>query len=254
MPLVEMKLSPKIIVCGLLFASGWIAFACLFIQTRGLETDAENDARETSSQPNDTSLIRQITVIERKQVVTWLRKFPLERLGPIVLGIQGPEEEKRILKAVDFDLAAWVDEGKLISAAETVLIDILNSKSREYELKRVLYAIGWVGTEQSVPTLLNCLNQGDADFHMDVIAALCEIPDERAEHQLGSRLAISSNGQFGVLPSIIVALKEIDTEESIRYLSVAAESDNQTIVELVNEQINRTTPLPKRSTEVGGFF
>lgn len=196
---------------------------------------------------------------DRKKVVTWLMSLPWLRIGigPIVFSKEpSPAMEIELKQAEDFDLAGWVAKGKQEPATEPVLLKILDSNDASIEMERVLFAIGWTGTERSVPVLLKCLNRGDAEFLHNVLSVLCEIPDKRAVQQLGSRLQIAAAGQFGLAPRLIVALKEIGTEESLGFVVEAMDSPDEAIVEIATEEYERTTPLPKRSTEFefGGFF
>ncbi len=192
---------------------------------------------------------------DRKKVVTWLKSLPWLRIGPIVFSkAPSPEMEIELKQAKDFDLAGWVAKGKQEPATEPVLLKILDSNDASIEMERVLFAIGWIGTEKSVPILLNCLSRGDAEFQNNVIEVLCEIPDERAVQQLGSRLKIAIDGPYGLASSIIIALKDIGTEDAMGFVSAAVDATDEELGELAIEELERMTPRPKRSTEFGGFF
>ena len=192
---------------------------------------------------------------DREKVVIWLKSLPLMRIGPVAWGAEPTQDvATEIQNAMEFDLTAWVAKGEQELATELVLLKILESNDANFKMERVLFAISWIGTEKSVPVLIRCLNRGDAKFQNNVIKVLCEIPDERATQQLGSRLEIASNGQFGLASNIIVALRDIGTKEAMKFVTAAAGAVDEGLSTMASEELERTAPRPKRSAEFGGFF
>lgn len=217
--------------------------------------DPQNVKNEESNNAAGVNLPPYVTEKDREKVVIWLKSLPLMRIGPIAWGAEPSQDTATEIKnAMDFDLTEWVARGEQELATEPVLLGILESSDANFKMERVLFAISWIGTEKSVPVLLNCLNRGDARFQHKVIEVLCEIPDERATQQLGSRLEIAINGQFGLASNIIVALRDIGTDEAMRFVTAAAGAIDEGLSAIASEELERTTPRRKRSAEFGGFF
>lgn len=164
-----------------------------------------------------------------REVLQWLEKVPH-------LALWGCSSNGSDLAAFQkFDTAAWEAEGRKIPHVESVLRRMLEESDARADLPRVAHALGKVGTAESVPVLIKCLDSHDGDIQMQAAYALGDLRDPRAVQPLGAWLMQERDETL--VCCIISALSSIGDESAIRCLKMAANKSDPPASEQAKEAL-----------------
>ena len=173
---------------------------------------------------------------DEQEVREWLNSIPhVEVWG--VSKWESPEERRR---AREFDFDAWVSQGRQIHNIEGVLRTMLENRDSSVDLSRVAFALSEVGTTDSVPLLITCLDSPDPSLQFMAVESLGRIGDSRAVDPLGTRLMLIAERDENVVTSIVSALGNIGGEAALEYLSRAARGEDALVSRIADEQVSRT--------------
>lgn len=123
------------------------------------------------------------------------------------------------------DWESWIEDGKKIPGVEAVLRAFLKDHDASVELPQVVRCLGEIGTHDSIPALIACLDDGSMHVRLQAALALGKLQDERALKSLGSRLVVEVD--HNVRANIVVALAKYSGPEAGRYLSVATKDESE---------------------------
>ena len=165
-------------------------------------------------------------------VLEWLRKPP----HLAIWGCSDFVTEAEVRAAAAFDMGAWEAEGRRIPDVESVLDKMLEGDEASEDLARAAYALGKVGTAQSVPILIKWLDSEDG-YGVQVMAAgsLGKLGDPRAVEPLAARLARPCDDTM--LGCVIFALEQIGDRRAIETLRAVANKGDTMASELAKEAL-----------------
>ena len=158
-------------------------------------------------------------------VRNWLQQLPHSAMW----GIMKWESDEDRRRARAFNLEQWVEAGKKIPKIEIVLQKMLKENAAndsDVDPSPIAFALGSVGSKESVPILIECLNSHDASLQMMATEALGNLHDPRAVDPLGSRLILIVEHEESDLMYIMNALAEIGNESAMEYLKKAEKEGN----------------------------
>lgn len=172
---------------------------------------------------------------DERDVREWLNDIPHVQLWGIAKW-ESPEERRR---ASEFDFDVWVSRGRNTPNIEVILQRMVVHHDSNVDLARAAYALGEVGSTDSVPILIRCLDSPDPSLRFMAVEALGKLGDARAVDALGTRLLLVAQRDENALTSIVSALGSIGGEGSFEYLSRAASEADPLVSRIANEQLSR---------------
>jgi len=178
----KLSLTSSILVTGVM-----IIIICVFMGCRDELNRIEKDKREIPS----------IAECEKK-VLAWIEKLPSE---------SGHGEYTETV----FSYKEWLNEGRNLPRAEEVLIKWLKERYDGVELGKVVYALGWIGGENSVPSLIDALTSNDISLRIEAVATLGRIGDPKAFKPV-SALAHDSN--YNVRANVCITVTKLDPKHA----------------------------------------
>lgn len=120
-------------------------------------------------------------------------------------------------QSVDWD--AWEKEGKEIRNAEQTLCRLLQDDNPDVELPLVAYALGQVGSRESVPILMEALTHSDVHVRLQSAIALGCLRDKRAIPAFANLLEVETDENVRI--NAVLAVADIGGSESIEVLKMA---------------------------------
>ncbi|MHC4714154.1 MAG: HEAT repeat domain-containing protein, partial [Planctomycetota bacterium] len=148
----------------------------------------------------------------QRRVENWLSRASF---GGLFFG-RGP--------GADIDIDRWLAEGKSIPNVAPILCRMLEERDPQADLPLIAFALGHVGSRESVPALIDALGDSDLRTRMAAATSLGRLGDEAAVGPLGRLVA--SDPDDNVRANAVVALGEIDGPEARKYLERALDDES----------------------------
>lgn len=140
-------------------------------------------------------------------------------------------------QSVDWD--SWEKEGKEIRNAEQTLCRLLQDDNPDVELPLVAYALGQVGSSESVPILMEALTHPDVHVRLQSAIALGCLRDKRAIPAFSNLLEFETDENVRV--NAVLAVADIGGAESIKVLKMAQDDKSEFVSSIARDALGVIT-------------
>ncbi|MBI3459882.1 HEAT repeat domain-containing protein [Candidatus Acetothermia bacterium] len=136
--------------------------------------------------------------------------------------------------AIDYEV--WLRSGRQIDGIEVILQKFLRTRDSRIDLAQVAYVLGWLGSSQSVPALINALYLNNSRVRTEAAASLGRLGDIKAVEPLCQRLI--HDNDHNVRANAAVALGMIGDLKSEPCLRSALNDENEFVTRLTREALD----------------
>ena len=141
----------------------------------------------------------------REKTLEWLRELPGIFIWPFTNATASDLD--RLERERQFNFAGWIEKGRAIDSGESTLIRMLEERDPDVDMERVAFALGEIGSANSVRALIECLNRDDSGVQTQAVIALGKLRDACAVEALATRFAFIAEGNESVQIEIVNALR-----------------------------------------------
>jgi len=146
---------------------------------------------------------------EEEQVIFWLKQVRF--LDP---------PKGCVCKDCNIDWKAWYQSGSKINNSEEILIRFLKERDKRVYLPQVAFALGSIGTEKSMPALIEALSDEDELIRIEAASSLKFFGCEKVVRAL-CKIVVSDN-DVNVVANACISLGEIGNKSAIEFLRIAS--------------------------------
>ncbi len=185
----------------------WIALLLMLLNCRAQNLNSMmNQESELESRDQDNAII------------SWLAELPEDN-------VQYPLYDT-------FSHSGWIEKGRKIPDLEDSLIKMLAEQDGRVDLTDVAYALGWFGSEKSVPLLLTSLKSNNISLRIESVAALGKIGDPDS---FGPLQDLFRDEDENIRANVCIAIGHLCHEKSKEFLTQALNDKSSFVIDCAKE-------------------